>query len=60
MIKTSSIFIAGHSGLVGSAITRNLRAAGYTHLLLRTHAELDLCNQAATTAFFSAPVKALR
>ncbi len=54
MEKNSKIYVAGHRGLVGSALVRNLRAAGYTNLLLRTHAELDLTNQAATTAFFEA------
>ena len=46
------IYIAGHRGLVGSAIVRNLKARGYTNLLMRTHAELDLTNQSATDAFF--------
>ena len=54
MNPTAKIYIAGHRGLVGSAIVRNLQAAGYTHLLLRTHAELDLTSQAATAAFFEA------
>ena len=54
MDKHAKIFVAGHRGLVGSAIVRNLRARGYDNLLLRTHAELDLCNQAATEAFFAA------
>ena len=53
MDKTAKIYIAGHRGLVGSAIVRNLQAKGYTNLLLRTHAELDLTNQAATNAFFA-------
>ena len=53
MDKTAKIYIAGHRGLVGSAIVRNLKAKGYTNLLLRTHAELDLTNQAATAAFFA-------
>jgi GDP-L-fucose synthase len=53
MNKTAKIYIAGHRGLVGGALVRNLQAAGYTNLLLRTHAELDLCNQAATAAFFA-------
>ena len=52
MEKNAKIYIAGHRGLVGSAIVRNLQAAGYTNLLLRTHAELDLTNQAATASFF--------
>jgi len=49
----AKICIAGHRGLVGSAIVRNLQARGYTHLLLRTHAELDLTHQAAVDAFFA-------
>jgi GDP-L-fucose synthase len=48
----AKIYIAGHRGLVGGAIVRNLQTAGYTNLLLRNHAELDLTNQAATAAFF--------
>jgi len=54
MDKNAKIYVAGHRGLVGSAIVRNLEAAGYTNLLLRTHAELDLTNQVATAAFFEA------
>jgi GDP-L-fucose synthase len=48
----SSIYVAGHRGLVGSAVERALRARGYHNLLLRTHAELDLTDQAAVRAFF--------
>ncbi len=48
----SKIYIAGHRGLVGSALMRNLRAKGYGNFLTRTHAELDLTNQAAVEAFF--------
>ena len=47
MEKDSKIFVAGHRGLVGSAILNNLRSKGYTNFLLRTHAELDLTDQAA-------------
>jgi GDP-L-fucose synthase len=54
MNEGSRIFVAGHQGLVGSAIVRRLRELGYTNLLLRTRAELDLCNQAAVEAFFAA------
>lgn len=54
MDKNAKIYVAGHRGLVGSAIVQNLQAAGYTNLLLRTHAELDLTNQTATAAFFAA------
>jgi len=46
------IFVAGHRGMVGSAIVRALHAKGYTNLVTRTHAELDLTNQAAVRAFF--------
>lgn len=48
---SSKIYIAGHRGMVGSAIERRLVAAGYTNLVTRTHAELDLTNQAAVTHF---------
>ncbi len=50
--KTSCIFVAGHRGLVGSAICRRLMAAGFTNLLVRTHAELDLCDARAVDLFF--------
>lgn len=46
------IFIAGHNGLVGSAVVRRLRANGFSNLLLRNRGELDLLNQAAVGAFF--------
>jgi GDP-L-fucose synthase len=52
--KDSRIFVAGHNGLVGSAIVRRLRADGYSNLLLRTRAELDLREQAAVERFFAA------
>ena len=48
------IHVAGHRGLVGSAILRRLEAAGYRNLVVRTHAELDLLDQAAVRAFFEA------
>lgn len=48
------MYVAGHRGLVGSAIVRRLKAGGYTNLLLRTHAELDLTDERATRAFFEA------
>lgn len=54
MDKHANIYVAGHRGLVGSAIVRNLRTKGYDNLLLRTHAELDLADQKATEAFFAA------
>ncbi len=47
----SKIYIAGHRGLVGSAIVRHLQARGFNRLLMRTHAELDLTRQAAVEAF---------
>ena len=47
------IYIAGHRGLVGTALMRNLRAKGYTHFVTRTHAELDLTHQTAVEAFFA-------
>ena len=52
MKKDAKIFVAGHRGLVGSAILNNLKKKGYTNFVLRTHEELDLCNQAAVTEFF--------
>lgn len=48
----SRIYIAGHRGLVGSALMRNLQGRGYRCLITRSHAELDLTSQAATEAFF--------
>jgi GDP-L-fucose synthase len=50
--KTSKIYIAGHKGLVGSAIVKNLEQKGYTNLVYRTHSELDLTNQKAVAEFF--------
>lgn len=52
--KNSKIYIAGHHGLVGSAIWNNLKARGYNNLVGRTHKELDLTNQDAVKAFFDA------
>ena len=52
MDKESKIFVAGHRGLVGSAIVRNLKSKGYSNLLFRTHEELDLTNQIAVREFF--------
>lgn len=54
MELTSRIYVAGHRGLAGSAITRALRHAGYERLLLRTRAELDLTNRDAVDRFFAA------
>lgn len=50
--STSKIYIAGHRGLVGSAIWKNLESRGYSNLIGRTHAELDLTNQQAVDEFF--------
>ncbi|MGO8705627.1 MAG: GDP-L-fucose synthase family protein [Candidatus Brocadiia bacterium] len=52
MTKDSRIYVAGHRGLVGSAVLRRLRAEGYTRLLTRTRAQLDLTSQAAVERFF--------
>ena len=52
MKLNSKIYIAGHRGLVGSAIFENLKAKGYSNLLFRTHAELDLTNQNEVKIFF--------
>ena len=49
--KRKKIFLAGHRGMVGSAIGRRLTSAGYTNLITRTHADLDLTNQSAVTQF---------
>lgn len=54
MNKGSKIYIAGHRGLVGSALVRQLQTRGYCNLVTRTHAELDLTDQAAVRAFFTA------
>jgi GDP-L-fucose synthase len=53
MEKNSKIFVAGHNGLVGSAIVRKLKSEGYTNLILRSKAELDLRDQRAVKNFFS-------
>lgn len=52
MTKNSKIYVAGHKGLVGSAITRALRARGFHNLILKTRTELDLLNQQNTAEFF--------
>jgi len=52
MNKNSKIYIAGHRGLVGSAILQLLKASGYSSLIVRSHAELDLLNQSAVNDFF--------
>lgn len=52
MKQNSKIFVAGHRGLVGSAIVRNLKANGHQNLILKTRQELDLLNQSAVNQFF--------
>ena len=54
MEKGAKIYVAGHRGMVGSAIVRELERQGYTNIVTRTHAELDLCRQAEVEAFFEA------
>jgi GDP-L-fucose synthase 1 len=52
MDKKAKIYVAGHTGMVGSAIVRRLAGAGYENIVVKTHEELDLTNQAATHMFF--------
>ena len=52
MNKTAKIYIAGHRGMVGSAIVRKLKADGFTNLVFKTSSELDLTNQQAVNDFF--------
>ena len=52
MNKDAKIYVAGHRGMVGSAIIRELERQGYTHIITRTHSELDLCRQEAVERFF--------
>lgn len=53
MEKHAKIYVAGHRGMVGSAIVRELQRQGYDNLITRTHAELDLCRQEAVECFFA-------
>ena len=53
MQKSSRVFVTGHRGMVGSAIVRRLQAAGFTHIITRSHAELDLLDQRAVHAFLA-------
>ena len=53
MEKNAKIYVAGHRGMVGSAICRELERQGDTHIITRTHAQLDLCRQDAVEAFFA-------
>ena len=52
MNKNSKIYVAGHRGLVGSAIIQNLKEKGYNNIITKTHKELDLTNQVKTASFF--------
>lgn len=52
MEKNAKIYVAGHRGMVGSAIVRRLEEEGYHNIIVRTHAELDLCRQEQVEAFF--------
>ena len=52
MNKTQKIYVAGHRGMVGSAILRKLQADGFNNIVVRVHAELDLTNQEAVNSFF--------
>lgn len=53
MNKDAKIYVAGHRGMVGSAIVRGLKAAGYTNIVTRSHSELNLCRQADVETFFA-------
>lgn len=53
MEKNAKIYVAGHRGMVGSAIVRQLEKEGYTNIITRSHAELDLCRQADVEKFFA-------
>jgi GDP-L-fucose synthase len=50
--RNAKIYVAGHRGMVGSAIVRELQAQGFANIVIRTHSELDLCNQQAVSYFF--------
>lgn len=52
MNSESKIYVAGHRGMVGSAIVRELKRQGYTNIITRTHAELDLTDQRGVERFF--------
>ena len=53
MEKSAKIYVAGHRGMVGSAIVRELQRQGYTNIITRTHSELDLCRQEQVEKFFA-------
>ncbi|MDP2278933.1 MAG: NAD-dependent epimerase/dehydratase family protein, partial [Nitrospirota bacterium] len=52
MDKNDKIYVAGHRGLVGSAVLRRLSKDGYANIITRDHSELDLCNQSQVNSFF--------
>ena len=52
MEKDSKIYVAGHTGLVGSALVRKFEGDGYSNLITRSHSELDLTRQSEVDAFF--------
>ena len=54
METDSKIYVAGHRGMVGSAIVRELKRQGYNNIITRTHSQLDLINQQAVNKFFAA------
>lgn len=54
MLESDKIFVAGHRGMVGSAVVRALMAAGFGNIAVRTHKELDLCDPAAVRGFYAA------
>ena len=53
MEKSAKVYVAGHRGMVGSGIVRELERQGFGNIMVRTHADLDLCNQSAVEAFFA-------
>ena len=53
MDRSAKIYVAGHRGLVGSALLRELERQGYSNIVTRTHKELDLLNQQAVESFFA-------
>ena len=60
MEKNAKIYVAGHRGMVGSAIVRELQRQGYTNIITRTHKELDLCRQQDVEDFFAAEKAGVR
>ena len=60
MNKDAKIYVAGHRGLVGSALVRKLEREGFTNIITRTHSELDLTRQADVEDFFEKEYKRLK